>query len=224
MKNLKKMLVSVHLLGALFVLASCGEGGTSNAPTSGGGGTSNPGTSEETSVPTPAGQTDYYFEAEYVDLTGLEGLGTSGSPSGTGLAIYDSEANNSFALANLGPKSPITFKITSSAAATATFRGRFGNNSLGEVKWNPTTMNVTLNGTAITYNEFTTSAGATVSTQNYVVRSLGDINLVEGENTIVISAGENNYLNNQDVLPSIDYIRLTTEATLTWNPVESNIE
>ena len=49
---------------------------------------------------------------------------------------------------------------------------------------------------------------------NFKVKKIGDINLVKGENTIVIVAGENTYRSNLPSAPSIDYIRLTTAAAL----------
>ncbi|MBQ9306541.1 MAG: hypothetical protein IJ229_01350 [Clostridia bacterium] len=169
--------------------------------------------------------TEYTFEAEYTYLEDLEGLGVSGSPTGIGLASESSKASNDFFVGNLGVNSPITFKITSDAAATATLKIRVGTNVLGTVSWDPVSFIVTVNGEPLEYEEFTTEPGDDpTDQQNFKVKTLGEIELVEGENIIVFVAGENTYRSNLPSAPSIDYIRLTTTANLTMEEYPENIE
>lgn len=172
-----------------------------------------------------ADDTEYVFEAEYTYLEGLEGLGVSGSPTGIGLASESSKASNEFYVGNLGVKSPITFKITSDQAAVATLKIRVGTNVLGTVKWNPTTFIITLNGEPIEYEEFETAPGDDVADQqNFKYKTIGEIQLVEGENEIVFVAGENTYRSNLPSAPSIDCIKLITSAALTMEEYPENIE
>lgn len=159
--------------------------------------------------------TDYTFEAEYTELEGLEGLGVSGSPTGLGLVTENAKASNGYFVGNLGTASPITFIVVSDADAVATLKIRVGSNILGNCAWNPTTLKILVNGEAVEYEEFTTDNGDDPMDQNnFKVKKIGDINLVKGENTIVIVAGENTYRSNLPSAPSIDYIRLTCAAAL----------
>ena len=172
-----------------------------------------------------AEETEYQFEAEYTYLEGLEGLGVSGSPTGIGLASESSKASNDFYLGNLGVKSPVTFKITADQAASATLKICVGTNVLGAQKWNPTTFVITVNGEALEYEEFETAPGDDVADQqNFKVKTIGEIELVEGVNEIVFVAGDNTYRSNLPSAPSIDYIRLTTTATLEMEEYPENIE
>ena len=172
-----------------------------------------------------AEETEYVFEAEYTYLEGLEGLGVSGSPTGIGLASESSKASNEFYVGNLGVKSPITFKITSDKAVTATLKIRVGTNVLGAQKWNPTTFIITVNGEALEYEEFETVPGDDVADQqNFKYKTIGEIQLVEGENEIVFVAGDNTYRSNLPSAPSIDCIKLIADAALTMEEYPDNIE
>lgn len=169
--------------------------------------------------------TEYVFEAEYTYLEGLEGLGVSGSPTGIGLASEHADASNEFYVGNLGVKSPITFKITADQATTATMKIRVGTNVLGAQKWNPTAFVIMVNGTPVEYEEFETAPGDDLSDQqNFKYKTIGDIELVEGENEIVFVAGDNLYRSNLPSAPSIDCIKLITDAALTMEEYPENIE
>ena len=119
-------------------------------------------------------------------MEGLEGLGVSGSPTGIGLAKEKASASNGFYVGELGTSSPITFVITSDADATATLKGVFGSNALGNCSWNPESFIVTVNGEAVQYEEFTTDNGMDANDQeNFKTKNLGEIQLKVGENEIV---------------------------------------
>ena len=169
--------------------------------------------------------TEYVFEAEYTELEGLEGLGVSGSPTGIGLVTENAKASNGYFVGNLGTDSPITFVIVSDSDTVATLKLIVGSNILGNCAWNPTTLKIIVNGVEIEYNEFTTDNGDDPMDQNnFKTRKIGDINLVAGENTIVIVAGENTYRSNLPSAPSIDAIKLTTTATLEMVESEASHE
>ncbi len=169
--------------------------------------------------------TEYVFEAEYTELEGLEGLGVSGSPTGLGLVTENQKASNGYFVGNLGTSSPITFVIVSDVDAVATLKLVVGSNILGNCVWNPTTLKIIVNGEEIAYNEFTTDNGDDPMDQNnFKTRKIGDINLVAGENTIVIVAGENTYRSNLPSAPSIDAIKLTTTAALEMVESEASHE
>ncbi len=168
---------------------------------------------------------EFVFEAEYTMLEGLEGLGVSGSPSGIGLAAESGAASNGFYVGNLGVDSPITFVITSDQDTTATLKGVFGSNILGNCSWDKTSFVITVNGTAIDYEAFTTEDGTdSANQQNFKTKTLGEIQLVSGKNEITFVAGDNTYRSNLPSAPSIDCIKLSTSAALTMETYESNIE
>ncbi|MDE6949896.1 MAG: hypothetical protein K2P64_03110, partial [Lachnospiraceae bacterium] len=154
----KKMMAALLMAAAMTCMTACGAGSDA-----GNGAESSE--SEETaeageeSTDAEAAGTEYIFEAEYTVLEGLEGLGVSGSPTGVGLAKEKASASNGFYVGELGTSSPITFVIKSDADATATLKGVFGSNTLGNCVWNPESFIVTVNGEAIQYEEFKTDNG-----------------------------------------------------------------
>lgn len=209
MKKFIKKLLAVALagcmLGSFGALVACGNGNDEN--NNGGSGTG----------------TEYTFEAEYTDLTGLVGMGPSGSAAGLDLISESKEASNEFFVGSLGEKSPITFNITSDKAATATLKGIFGSNALSPITWTPDTFAIEVNGTAVTYSGFKTETSVS-STQNFKLRTIGEISLKAGENTIVFKPKDNKYLNGTTSAPSIDCIKLITDATLTFDAHEDNLD
>ncbi len=218
MKMKKGLLSTLLLATTMTVLTACG--GSTESTTEG---------STEETAGTEATEevagTEVVFEAEYTVLDGLEGLGVSGSPTGVGLAKENANASNGFYVGELGTKSPITFTITSDVDATATLKAILGSNSLGNCTWNPTSFAVTVNGEAVQYEEFTTDNGTDASNQeNFKTKNLGEIQLVAGENTIVFVAGDNTYRGNLPSAPSIDALKITSEATLSMVDVVENIE
>ena len=172
-----------------------------------------------------AAGTEYVFEAELTELEGLEGLGVSGSPTGAGLAVEYADASGEFYCGNLGTKSPITYVITSDVDCTATLKIRVGTNVLGTCSWDPTSFIITVNGEAVEYEAFETAPGDSVTDQqNFKWKTIGEIQLVAGENEIVLVAGDNTYRSNLPSAPSIDCIKLICEAELTMEEFPENIE
>lgn len=219
----KKMAAVVLMTAIMTVMTACGGSNAENsAETSDSTDTAE---AEEESADTEAAGTEYIFEAEYTVLEGLEGLGVSGSPTGVGLAKEKASASNGFYVGELGTSSPITFVITSDADATATLKGVFGSNVLGNCTWNPESFIVTVNGEAIQYEEFTTDNGTDANDQeNFKTKNLGEIQLKAGDNEIVFVAGDNTYRGNLPSAPSIDCLKITTEAALSMEEVVENIE
>lgn len=221
----KKIMAMVLMASTALMITACGGGNSG----SNGGPASNEQTNTESkseeSEGSDAAGTEYVFEAEYTYLEGLEGLGVSGSPTGTGLAAEAAKASNGFYLGNLGKSSPTTYKITSDADATATLKITAGSNLLGSCTWNPTSFVITVNGTAMDYKEFQTADGSDADNQqNFKTVTLGEIELKSGENEIVLMAGDNGYRSNMPAAPSIDCIKIITDASLTMEEYPENIE
>jgi len=217
---MKKKIITVLFMAATTVcMTACGNSGAENGNS---GAETKSDVMDETQE---AAGNEYIFEAEYTVLDGLEGLGVSGSPTGIGLAKENDKASNGFYVGELGTKSPITFVITSDADTTATLKAVLGSNTLGNCTWNPESFAVTVNGEAIQYEEFTTDNGTDASNQeNFKTKNLGEIQLKAGENEIVLVAGDNTYRSNMSSAPSIDCLKITTDAVLSMEEVVENIE
>lgn len=138
MKKTVKSLIAAALAGCMLVSAGAlvGCGGDNNGENGGGG-----------------GGNEYVFEAEYTDLTGLVGLGPSGSTKGVDMIGDSAKASNGYFVGTLGAESPLTFKFNSDKDATATLKGIFGSNALGAITWTPEDFGIVVNGTAITYRD-----------------------------------------------------------------------
>ncbi len=215
---MKKKLLSALLITATMVFMTACGGMTENTTST---------NMEEVVVESSetAAGTEYIFEAEYTVLDGLEGLGVSGSPTGIGLAKENTKASNGFYVGEIGSNSPITFVITSDTDAMVTLKAVLGSNTLGNCTWNPTSFVVTVNGEAIQYDEFKTDNGTDLSNQeNFKTKNLGEIQLKTGDNTIVFSVGDNTYRSNLPSAPSIDCLKITSDATLSMNEKVENIE
>lgn len=220
----KKIAAAILMAAVMTVMTACGGSGNAESSAESSGSEEATEAAEENADGEAAG-TEYIFEAEYTVLEGLEGLGVSGSPTGIGLAKEKASASNGFYVGELGTSSPITFVITSDADATATLKGVFGSNVLGNCTWNPESFIVTVNGEAIQYEEFKTDNGTDANDQeNFKTKNLGEIQLKEGDNVIVFVAGDNSYRGNLPSAPSIDCLKITTEAALSMDEVVENIE
>lgn len=218
----KKAAVAVLMAAVTIFMIACGGKGAENSAASESEETAEV---EEESAGTEGTGTEYIFEAEYTVLEGLEGLGVSGSPTGVGLAKEKASASNGFYVGELGTSSPITFVIKSDTDATATLKGVFGSNVLGNCSWNPESFIVTVNGEAVQYEEFTTDNGTDANDQeNFKTKNLGEIQLKAGDNEIVFVAGDNTYRSNLPSAPSIDCLKITTDAVLSMEEVVENIE
>lgn len=216
-KDMKRIILIFTVAALMVFMTACGE---KTDTTNNGENTAN-----ETTPENSATGTEYVFEAEYTVLEGLEGLGVSGSPTGIGLAKENANASNGFYVGELGTKSPITFVITSDKDASATLKAVLGSNTLGNCTWNPTSFKITLNGEAIEYPEFTTDNGTDMNNQeNFKVKNLGEIQLKAGENKLVFTAGDNTYRSNLPSAPSIDSLKITSEASLSMEEIVENIE
>lgn len=218
----KKAAVAVLMAAVTIFMIACGGKDAENSAASESEETAEV---EEESAGTEGTGTEYIFEAEYTVLEGLEGLGVSGSPTGVGLAKEKASASNGFYVGELGTSSPITFVIKSDTDATATLKGVFGSNVLGNCSWNPESFIVTVNGEAVQYEEFTTDNGTDANDQeNFKTKNLGEIQLKAGDNEIVFVAGDNTYRSNLPSAPSIDCLKITTDAVLSMEEVVENIE
>lgn len=226
-KSLKLIFASFAAMACTFGLAACG-GGNDNGGNSGNGG--NGGDQTQTQPggdnTTPSAGKEFTFEAEYTDVDGLVGAGSSNSAEGTDMILPAANASNGYYIGFTHKKGlTITFVINSDKAATANLKiGLTPAEGMNSIKIAPATFIVKVNGTAVNYSEQNVVDNNTnMNKRQFKKYDAGTVNLVAGENTITLTIGDNDYVNGKAGGPSIDALYLTTEAALTWEPYEDNI-
>ncbi len=176
----------------------------------------------------------YTFEAEYVDLDGKKGVGYSGGASGKDLAVkdrYDAGASNGFFVTYLYYTDAfIEFKINSDKAASNVKLVLRLSVEYRDFVMDQNKFEISVNGTGIGYSPINLT-GAFQDTEdekrafeNYEISS--SVSLKEGENIIrltVLDDTEYDFGTMSALAPTIDCMYLSTDATLTWSPKESNI-
>ncbi|MFA6624389.1 MAG: hypothetical protein WCS80_01320 [Bacilli bacterium] len=220
-----KKRIGFALLGVLIVLTGCGEKSSSSVsdkPASSVSSSVTSSSKEEASSSSVEKPEYERFEAEYINVTDpiLMGSGISGSAAGVNLVLQDANSSNGWFIGYSHRTGfAVTYKITADKAATAKMKLGFGNELGVGMTMNTASLAFSLNGTAVTYNQFVIQVDGWHS---YDFSST--LNLVKGENTLVMTVGTNEYCNGGPGGPLFDYIYLKTEAALSWNPVTSNIE
>ena len=84
---------------------------------------------------------------------------------------------------------------------------------------------MTVNGEAFMYEDFKTdNFNDAYDQENFKTKYLCEIELKAGDNEIIFVAGDNTYRGNLPSAPSIDCLKITTEAVLSMEEVVENIE
>ena len=172
----------------------------------------------------PGEATEYVFEAEYTDLTGILGGGISGAQGGTGMIVDAPKASNQLAVGYLHKKGvKLTFKITAEEDCTAKMVLGLGN-ELGAMKFNKTSYIISVNGTPLNYKEFTVKKNSLQTGTEFLdYKITPELSLTKGENIITFETGENSYCNGASGGPIFDCIKLTSTTKLSYIPLEDNI-
>ena len=167
--------------------------------------------------------TKYTFEAEWTDLSEFQGVGISGSCTGTE-AIEESTAevsncSNGYYVGWTHSKGiTVTFVINSDAATTAKLSLSIGSEGT-PMEVSSSNLEVSVNGTDIDYD-----LGVYVEQDDrYVIfdeyEIAANVSLNEGENTIVLTIADNKLGNGDEALGfMIDALFLETDAFLSWTP------
>ena len=205
MKN-KKFLVlglSALALTASVSLAACSGGGEGGA-----GG----------------GRTTYTMEAEYVDIVDVIGSGLSSDQSGYNLIYGDgTQAQKDLGWSSgyyVGYTYTTEFKLDfvfeADKATTATIIIRLGS-ELGNIMLTPDNFEVSLNDTPINYAAMTIDNSESMASMKFSDKTLtNNASLVQGENTISIKILENDLRGSTTGGPTIDCIKVQTDAKLTY--------
>lgn len=243
-KLIKKLGILMCLAGlvtGIVAFSACGgdddnadkdNNKTEEGDTSGGDKTDG---SSDTSGNTGSGDTSsdiklYTFEAEYTYMKDVVGGGISGAAAGLNMITESSDASEGYFISSMHTTSAkLTFKITASAACTATLRLKLAN-ELSAMKINPNTFEIKVNDVVLNYTGFTLPSEVKSTGRTFGTYKVGDIELKEGENVITFQVadkdGSNEYCNGGPGGPMFDCITLkpTTAVTLKMQEYKDNVE
>lgn len=213
MKKLFRYLTCITLivsLGALF--ASCDMGG------------------DDSSAPQGGGYETYVMEAEYIDLTGIQGGGVSYEKSDVNM-IYghgtDAEkelgwSNGYYVYATDADGLSLKFVFDSAAATKGvSLTLRLGNEN-GTFEFNPDNLVLKLNGEEIDYSPITIKGPVTLDKMTFKDYTVANnLSLKKGENEISFTV--KNSGGGYTTGPRIDCIKLKSKSKLDFHAKTGNI-
>ncbi|MCC8101346.1 MAG: InlB B-repeat-containing protein [Clostridiales bacterium] len=171
------------------------------------------------------------FEAEYTDLTGLEGMGYSGNASGTNMIESDSErgASNGYYVGWLYNEGlTLTFNVESDEAVDNAIIALSLSTEYYDITITDETFTVSVNGEAVEYSDisFTGVTEMNLPFTTYILNT--NVSLNEGSNVITISVTNNEKKTGTiyATAPLVDCMYIYSESEVTWSdgfPLESNI-
>lgn len=181
-----------------------------------------------TEVEVPEGMKEYTLEAEYTPVADLVGAAMSGSASGYGL-IKESAAesvSNGYYIYNIHVTDfTLTFDFTAERAGTAAIYLRLFS-PWGDTTFTPSNFGVVLNGTDISYSSLLVkgSSDDAPDFRDYLVTQSATIK--QGANKLEIIVRENtlNYYSQSSGGPSIDCVKLVSDAGISWTPLTENLD
>lgn len=219
MNRFFKIFTATMLVAAsVATLAACGGG---------------EGNTDDGTLPVPPGSTEYVFEAEYVDCSKIGNVdGWSGGGSNTDVIapdMGDHDTSNGFYVTYLYTNNAtIEFVINSDKAVNdARIVWRLSAEG-ADYTISPSNYKVEVNGTELEYAPVqfknVPGVGDMLPFKDYVLAT--NVSLKEGENVISFITANTTSLGGTTTAtaPIIDCIKITTSASLTWTPVESNLD
>lgn len=169
------------------------------------------------------------FEAEYVDVSKLQGAGYSSSPSGRGMLQKFTNASNGYTLGYLHKAIKVDFYIDSDKESTGKMVLSLGT-EVGTIAFNPDNFKIYINDTEIDYGSFEVAERGTGQSTEFQEFSLSpDVTLKEGENKLtfeVLNTSEKAEIGTSTAKgPIFDYVKIDgSDAQLGWRPVVANIK
>lgn len=178
----------------------------------------------------PGGQKEYVIEAESTDMLEVAGAGISNNNSGSAMIVGGGSmgevagaSNGAFVGNTHNSNTEITFAFKADKAGSATVVLMLGS-ELGDIEIANEDVSVLVNGTEVYHNMWSVE-GSENENPTFARCVLGSINLVEGDNTIVLKVNENELKSGSTGGPNIDCIKITTSSVITFTDCfEANIE
>lgn len=216
---MNKKILNISMLGLLFTLVGCSGNSSvsSNSAKESSAKASETITSSTTEVDD---KSSLRMESELTDLTGVVGSGISGSQSGVNMIQKNAGASGGYYVGFTHRSGfALTYNFTAEKAGKATIALGLGNELGVGLAFDSDSLTVHLNDTKLSYTGFT------VRVDGYKAYTLGNYDLVAGNNKIVVTVvGPNEYCNGATGGPEFDYVDLTTtDNSLSWNPKLTNL-
>lgn len=204
MKKLIGAVLCIAMLVAVFSFAACGE--------------------------ESGGKNTLVIEAEYVNLDDVKGSGLSNDQSGVNM-IYgkgtqeekDKGWSNGYYIGyTYTSECSIDFVFTADSAATASIIVRLGS-ELGNLTLTPDNVQISLNGKAINYGSVYVEGSDGMDNMKFSDKTVSaSETLVAGENVVNIKILPNDLRGNGTGGPTIDYVKIESDAKLSYNPKTDN--
>ncbi|MDR1093525.1 MAG: Ig domain-containing protein [Clostridiales bacterium] len=171
---------------------------------------------------------EYMFAAALTDLDRVEGAGSSGNPKGKFMIVKGATGAESGSFVGYMHKTGVTltYEIQSDRAADGALAISVGGDLVGDLfNLGPDVFEIRVNGTAVSYTPFELTFRLSMSSPiEFELHVLGEIALLEGDNTITCTVLANDWYNGGTGGPDLDCIKITTAAGLTWSPRYDNLE
>lgn len=189
------------------------------------------GWTEDTSM---VGQSEYIFEAEYIDgIEDMRGMGYSGGATGTAMILNDRKnpmgASNGFYVSYLYQNGlTLEYVIHSDKAVTDAKLVLRLSAEMMDIAINGESYSVIVNGTSIAYEDISfigvppMTAQAKYPFKDYTITT--SLTLKEGENIIQLKTTNDEAMGGtmSATAPLVDCIKIYTTANLSWEPNEDN--
>ena len=174
------------------------------------------------------------FEAEYTDLSGKQGTGYSGSPTGVDMIDKGQSSASNGAIVSYMHNSNCSLEFVvyvAEAVNNVPLYICLGSEA-GNVTLTPDNLAVyvyqgqTAEGskTTVNYSGVSVPGGSSMDYTEFVERQFGTVNLAQGWNVIQIQVLPND-LGGTGVTrgPGVDYIRFDTSVSIQWQPLTFNM-
>ncbi len=215
-KTLLAMLAAVTTVAIGSSLAACGE--TATPP---------PGPDGETPS---GGVKTYTIEAEYIDIENVTGSGLSSDQSGVEM-IFGDGTDAQKALGWSGgyyvgytytSECEMEFVFNADKASTGTVVVRLGS-ELGNIMLTPSAVSFSLNGANINYGSLSLQNSASMAEMKFKDYQLAaNATIKQGENKLVMKINQNNLRGSSTGGPTIDCVKITTDAVITYDAKTDN--
>lgn len=165
------------------------------------------------------------FEAELIDLTGKSGGGYSGSASQEEMVQKNESASNGFFIGYTHAAGTYEFKFEASQAASGVkLEIGLGSELQGAV-FTSKEFGIYVNGVEIAYTVSLNPKSNGTAVGEFVTYTIAtNLTLNAGENVVMLMVKPNTLMKGTSTGgPCIDFIQLTTSATLSWTPCLYNL-
>lgn len=188
------------------------------------------GPGEKPDKPSGGGISTYTIEAEYVDLENVTGSGLSSDQSGVEM-IYGDGTDAQKALGWSGgyyvgytytAECEIEFIFNSDKETTGTVVIRLGS-EIGDIMLTPSALALTLNGSALNYGSLSVQNSPSMAEMKFKDYTVGvNAKILKGENKLVFSVKSNKLRGSQTGGPTVDCVKITTDANITYDAKTGN--